>query len=791
MRLKIQSIILTLILICIILIVYNIYTVKEIKNVDDLVELYKNTGIDPVKTTLYKNKSGNFVNLIYSVENDSGIYKKVEETHAYKTDGTIYNENDTQHGIITELIDGFKISGIEKYFKCPDPFIWNGEYCKLPDLCTDIEQYVGIPYDYKILYDNNNNTTKKYHEKLYLRCPNNELRSCSDVTIYKGDAIVPINENPCIPYDICIQHIDSYRHTVKINDYNLKSNEFYLCQNGKSVLVVCDDDLEFDEENNTCLSMVCDNGDRKVLDTDSYYECRGGVYRIVTCQNGTDETGINCKPIDFCEGIEPIVTYYTDDIGGISSIEYCINNEMHSVNIPVEEVIYKIEKFALESGENIQYCNNDYLIDQQYSYMRYAILLEDYSIYDRLKDVRLYNITNIGSGFYRLTKVHGFTDIETNIKNYKNFIRLNGQFTLFTIPIYNNDNNTISYVQSQRYININIENTSFTNEQFTIPLVDDDTLELIENETVTIKIDKDKIENDQELKKNEKNNIIIDVNFDCNNTFLLVSVHDTNDHFKLVPLIVYYCENDYLLNVTNKIKQNIKNFYYYLSKNKYIPYYFEENIYRNITSSSSNIFVKDNNEEFDEKTLDEVFPIIKGGFYVKIEIVTDNLPFNIYEFINNLGCGFVFSTEEITGEEYIGGSINNNNDDDDIGYKINELYKISYFTYYQNGSVYTLNVFEPKLVINQIMKKTIHINTSIITENIEEENGVIILNSRAKILIYYGTTYWNFTIKNINEENKEGSYYFTYNQFSVESNEYIKVRSLLRKENVFTFYYEK
>lgn len=341
--------------------VYYVLFYHKKQTVAEVATSLLNNGYLPNNLTLYKSKEdGKFMNIKYDSEKDQYYLK--EETDAYLPNNEVYTE--TQHGSLTEISEGFRISGINKTFTCPEPFYWNGSYCKLPELCGTDYEYKGIPYAYKISQFSRG--LNGFHDKLYIECPFNVLRECPDGTRFKGVDTISLLESPCVPYDICADNVDGYRHTNKIDDYDLQNNQYYICEGGKSTLITCDDDLNYDEENNTCISEQCENDVKKPLDENNYYICRNGVYRIVRCENGVDETGVNCNSSgNICGDYFPLFIPYRDGFSGYQGYQDCNNGEITTVTIPDDKMVLieYIRRYA-DVDESIELKYNKYAFDE-------------------------------------------------------------------------------------------------------------------------------------------------------------------------------------------------------------------------------------------------------------------------------------------------------------------------------------------------------------------------------------------------------------------------------------------
>lgn len=570
MKLNFVSLIFSLILICIVLIFYHYYYLSEVKDVDKIVKLYEAIGVDPQQITLYRKDDETFANLIYTVGENEGSYNIVEENHAYTLDGNIYREK--EHGTVTEQEESFKITGIDKTFTCPSPFKWNGEICILPSLCTSKVEYKGIPYEYsKLVYS----TEHYYHEKLYLSCPGDVLNYCKDNKIYVGLESIPITDEPCVSFDICIKNIDGYRHSEKIDDYDLKDNEFYICENGKSKLIKCDGDLLYDEENNSCLESVCDNGMKKERDSDSYYICQNGVYRIVNCENGVDETGTNCASFDYCQGFQDEYGYYDDLFGGINVIRYCKDSNIEIAAPDEEEAEFQIETINEEA------CDNQMNV-ATVSFPRYA-LNYNLSQYDRLLGTTLFTYFDIGLSHTLYLKLDDLKIAKTSDDGIAGFGKLNGTYSIFYLA-------DKALRPTANYTFLDTDSGSTEGLNFTIIKVDSNLKPAYEKVTGVF--------------------TAALVNENC--TFGTIGAYFVNEDDRFLPLVHHMYDKEQVEFIKNEPTiSELNNIYRYFRS--LMKYFIVAKVDRRPTEEVYTL------GEYDE-TIDEIFPITKREFRVGVLI---------------------------------------------------------------------------------------------------------------------------------------------------------------------------
>lgn len=333
------TIILGVIYIILLILSYYILIYKKTKTTDDVISDYLFAG-ELISSATLAPINDQFINVKYDDESEKMI--EVIEDAPLNLDGTTYSPQ--EYGKITYTNNGFSISGIMGEFTCPETFIWNSELkiCQLPNLCENenSEIYKGISYNQsKLIYNYRSARAEQiqYHKKLYVKCPGDELLICPDGYVYKNKERISITENPCTRYDICEQNLNGFRHIMPIDDETtLDDNQFYICENGESVLITCSDDLLYDQHSKSCQQSICEENDLQPnLDSNnSYFICKNGVYVEAFCDYGLAENKISCAE-EFCKGYpkytvaNDLLIPYTEPL--YSSIETC-NEETKTIN---------------------------------------------------------------------------------------------------------------------------------------------------------------------------------------------------------------------------------------------------------------------------------------------------------------------------------------------------------------------------------------------------------------------------------------------------------------------------
>lgn len=322
-------------------------------------ELFKQLFIENPETVSFClgfDKSKKLYKNVIALENS---YKVQYDSRPILLNGQYQNLN--LHGHLKDLNNGFEISGFTfTKFICPNGF--TGSNCQAPPFCLPTETNKLKPlsnaqfdqlqlYKYKHITKNtlrgNSSTTsgikndywKHNHPKLRIHC----LEDQSHYKIEHCASNKKLNNNlECIPYDLCEDNLNGYRHNYQINPTNLPllPNEYYLCQNNASVLLKCPTNAIFDRKTKTCLiSSICKNEQNKQIKINNhlFVECKNEMVTYVKCPNGIreDENNllicrtINCKPLDYVYEDTFIKYVYAKKLCNENDTEYHIEVNTH------------------------------------------------------------------------------------------------------------------------------------------------------------------------------------------------------------------------------------------------------------------------------------------------------------------------------------------------------------------------------------------------------------------------------------------------------------------------------
>lgn len=204
------------------------------------------------------------------------------------------------HGIISDIDNGFIISGIEFPFRCPNGWTYNNGKCELENICKpdDIDVYKGISYyHFNEAFKAKRSTV--FHPRLFMDCNTNERKHCEINELYVGGESISNIYQPCEPYDLCqdLLTMTTHNYPIFVGD-KLGPNEFYICQNGVSQRRSCPENTQFSRTQNGCLpvSRCFDREDNTTIYTgnpNQFILCLNGQENVVRCANGVFNGGPN------------------------------------------------------------------------------------------------------------------------------------------------------------------------------------------------------------------------------------------------------------------------------------------------------------------------------------------------------------------------------------------------------------------------------------------------------------------------------------------------------------------
>lgn len=270
------------------------------------------------------------------------------------------------HGIISNTTNGFLVSGIEFPFRCPSGWKYdetNGK-CNLEEICQpyDIDVFKGISYyQFNETFKSKLNANTTFHPRLFVDCNTNERKHCAPNELYVGGEVISNAYEPCEPYDVCQDMLTMTTHNfpIFVGD-ELDQNEFYICQNGRSVRRRCPNNTQFSRTQNACLpvSRCFDRQDNTTIytgDSNQFILCLNGQENVVRCGNGVfhdpDTGNVECVNA-IC--LNPRVTFqrFNDRINIPIGRQFCATgtNTPNSFTCNISTTLHK---------DNVQHLIND------------------------------------------------------------------------------------------------------------------------------------------------------------------------------------------------------------------------------------------------------------------------------------------------------------------------------------------------------------------------------------------------------------------------------------------------
>lgn len=276
-------------------------------------------GYDP-------NNSGRFLNVIMDGSTGELLVKENEPNPIGLQSNYILLHD---HGTVTpdpKIENAYRISGMgDIVFQCPNGF--TGYECRLSQFCNghdDVGMYKPVTLQ---LFDTLNINVKTrnrlmlaekenlqpvpdvaelVHPRIRMYCSTADggyiLESCPP------EKLLDANLN-CQLYDTCGDRLSGTKHTQNIDPTNpLNINEYYMCENHKSVRKECAPNTYYSNEMYGCITNIqCFNSGKRTIpiDNQSYWQCSNDSGSIVVCPKKSSHVDIDpnteslyCRPND-------------------------------------------------------------------------------------------------------------------------------------------------------------------------------------------------------------------------------------------------------------------------------------------------------------------------------------------------------------------------------------------------------------------------------------------------------------------------------------------------------------
>ncbi|UVX94864.1 Vp91 [Callinectes sapidus nudivirus] len=365
--------VISLILIVILVIYYFLLKNKK----TDITKTYANyllTTSDPDVAFTYRQLSnGTYENyyLNYDESNPDLLKKEIND---YPVLGTGEKFEPKEHGTIIKTDNGFRVSGVDTVFECPENWHWdeNIKSCKLEPICKDgdvgnlkgLTQYYfnlnSVKSKIPLEFFNRKTTDSsvKYHDRLYVNCLNSNdfvVESCDLNKLFNQKEIQPSNIDPCDLYDICVDLREFTIHKYDIgNGAVLDDNQYYMCVNSKSEIRECQENSVFNVQNNGCIEnnkCALKEDNFTFYEDDQHYTlCINGQERSIQCLNGVYE-GHGREHLEcVTDTTLKVESYFINDYISMPISLYTYKNNVQELNYATPGTIIKHIKLKQDAS---------------------------------------------------------------------------------------------------------------------------------------------------------------------------------------------------------------------------------------------------------------------------------------------------------------------------------------------------------------------------------------------------------------------------------------------------------
>lgn len=247
-------------------------------------------------------------------------YEKSYDAYPVDKTGKLINTVYDMHGELKYKDDGYKITGVNASFPCPDGY--EGKTCQLKPICRDPEDdntllpLTNTQFNALGLFHNDTQLptstrrrkrkTPLYHNRIYVQC---KTKGDYNLVACSPNKLLNFSTMKCGFYDVCEDHLNGYKHNYQISDSDppLSKTEYYLCTNNKSKRTKCADNNVFSLVNNGCIQEnICYNKGVTTfpIDSNNYIQCANDQGVRKHCPNGVvtlDDGSLSCKAQNSCK----------------------------------------------------------------------------------------------------------------------------------------------------------------------------------------------------------------------------------------------------------------------------------------------------------------------------------------------------------------------------------------------------------------------------------------------------------------------------------------------------------
>lgn len=313
-KMNLTFVLLSVILFAVILVTYLVNKVNKTNDLKKIHNLLAQSNQYLVAFNLGRNEvTKKFKVATVTSKGDIAV---TEEAYPREPSGRLMTLID--HGDIhVEQNGDYKISGINETIRCPSGY--GGSTCQILPICEPIKDdgklkpVTGAIFNNLGLFNTafplsriETSSDKKdyHHPRLRIHCLDNGRYTIENCPQNK---LLDDNLN-CIPYDICQDHVNGFKHNYPIsNNDKLTKNEYYSCVNNSSVRNKCtSEDLIFSNNLRTCITSNQCVGLGNVtipVDANNYILCKNDQVYKVYCSGGVqkNEDGLLSCVIKTCK----------------------------------------------------------------------------------------------------------------------------------------------------------------------------------------------------------------------------------------------------------------------------------------------------------------------------------------------------------------------------------------------------------------------------------------------------------------------------------------------------------